>query len=247
MNGVSLFHHTESLHDLEKLLPAEEPYICVGFEPVNNLSKAAKFVYLCLPFGFIVEQTKCSTDMNPAQLLQLFTELIKNNNFIVNHLKLEYAAYSLGIGNAKLQKAYCLRWLSKITYDLLTYFSELVADKHLTQLAQSEKASVIKLEQDLSSRLGLTTPKVKEMAISLNMSVSKFKTIFKEIFYESPHQYFLNKKLAVALELLSKKELSLSEIAYRVGFSHPSGLTRLIKSKLGETPTTLLQTNTEED
>lgn len=240
LDGVILFQNKEPLCNIDKLLANQKHYICVGFEPINNLNKVAKFVYLCLPFEFIAEQTHFSTDATPAQVLHLFNEMIKRNSFIVDYLKLEYAAYISGIGSTKLKKAYCLKWLSKITYDLLTYFNELVADKHLTQLAQSEKASVIKLEQDLSNRLDLTTPKIREMASSLNMSVSKFKTIFKEIFHESPHQYFLNKKLAMALELLSKKELSLSEIAYRVGFSHPSGLTRLIKSKLGKTPTDLL-------
>ncbi len=77
LNEVLLFQHTESLQNIEKLLSDQKHYICVGFEPINNLNKVAKFVYLCLPFEFIAEQTHFSKDTTPAQVLHLFNEMIK--------------------------------------------------------------------------------------------------------------------------------------------------------------------------
>jgi AraC-like DNA-binding protein len=64
------------------------------------------------------------------------------------------------------------------------------------------------------------------------MSESKFKKVFQEAFGQSPHQYILEKKLEYANELLKSGQYTLTQIAYKLGYNHTSGFTRLYKKKL---------------
>jgi len=52
----------------------------------------------------------------------------------------------------------------------------------------------------------------------------------------TPHHYLVQKRVERARELLARTELSLSEIAYAVGFSDQSHLTRHFRQMLEVTP-----------
>ena len=80
------------------------------------------------------------------------------------------------------------------------------------------------------------------MAEMAGMSVTKFKVMFKETFGESPQQYILDKKLFLAKELLQTGQYSITEVSYKIGFTYPSGFTRVFKNKF-QYPPSLIYTN----
>jgi LacI family transcriptional regulator len=59
----------------------------------------------------------------------------------------------------------------------------------------------------------------------------------RDVIGRSPNEEIARVKLNVAREFLSDTSLSVSEIAYRIGFSHPQYLTELFRKSFGLTPT----------
>jgi AraC-like DNA-binding protein len=68
------------------------------------------------------------------------------------------------------------------------------------------------------------------------LSIHHFARGFKQSAGMTPHYYLTQKRVERAQDMLANSELSLSEIAYAVGFSDQSHLTRHFRQMLGVTP-----------
>ena len=83
------------------------------------------------------------------------------------------------------------------------------------------------LEQNLS---------INELAKLLQMSPHYFGRLFKQSMEITPYQYILQCRVEKAKVLLPKKELTIADIAQRVGFAHQSHLNHHFKRIVGVTP-----------
>jgi len=161
--------------------------------------------------------------------------------------------------NAKSKKIVGSKIISKFIESLDFYFenSELVNDdllelkiKELVLLLIQSKnvESVLELIKNLYSSK-LTDMKdiialhvysnlgIEELAKLCQMSLSTFNREFKKEFNSTPLKYITAKKLKKAENLLMIEELTISEIAFEVGFNDPQYFTRTFKKKYGITPT----------
>ena len=81
-----------------------------------------------------------------------------------------------------------------------------------------------------------------ELSKIAQISPYHFLRLFKQSMGTTPHQYILQRRIEKAKYLLQHSELSIAEIALRVGFCDQSHLTRCFKRIVGVTPKQLLQT-----
>ncbi|NDJ17937.1 helix-turn-helix domain-containing protein [Myxacorys almedinensis] len=79
-----------------------------------------------------------------------------------------------------------------------------------------------------------------ELSAIAQLSPYHFLRLFKQQLKITPHQYILQCRIEQAKYLLQHSELSLAEIAIRVGFCDQSHLTRSFKRIVGVTPKQLL-------
>lgn len=143
----------------------------------------------------------------------------------------------------KAKQVYLRGWAYQLAHAITETLTYLFVSQSPRPFKQTDIQKIRILGYSLKSSLHKSSPSLEEMAITTNMSVTKFKTIFKQVFEVSPHQYILNLKLNQAQYLLKQQCLSISEIAYKVGFNHPSALTRLFQNKLGLAPNRVLMRN----
>ena len=68
------------------------------------------------------------------------------------------------------------------------------------------------------------------------MSAHYFAQLFKQSTGAAPHQYVIRCRVEQAKTLLAQPDLSIADIAYRVGFAHQSHLNRHFKRLVGTTP-----------
>ncbi|WP_343657839.1 helix-turn-helix transcriptional regulator [Chryseobacterium sp.] len=87
--------------------------------------------------------------------------------------------------------------------------------------------------EDLVSK-GL--PTVQFVADSLNISVKYLGSLLKQLTGLTTQQHIHEKLIEKAKEKLSTTDLSVSEIAYELGFEHSQSFNRLFKSKVKESP-----------
>jgi AraC family transcriptional regulator len=84
-----------------------------------------------------------------------------------------------------------------------------------------------RLDQDISLR---------ELAASVNLSVSYFTRLFKQSLGLTPHQYLMACRVERAKSLILQGDLTLAQVAQAVGFADQSHLNRQFKRLLGIAP-----------
>jgi AraC family transcriptional regulator len=74
------------------------------------------------------------------------------------------------------------------------------------------------------------------LAAEAQMSPYYFSRLFKQSTGLSPHQYFLQQRIAWAMRLLVEPQLSVAAIACRVGFASQAHFTTIFRRWVGTTP-----------
>ena len=87
-------------------------------------------------------------------------------------------------------------------------------------------------------------PTVHFVADELNVSPNYLSRMLKTLTGQSTQQFIHDKLIEKAKEKLSTTDLSVSEIAYGLGFEHPQSFTKLFKSKTNTSPLEFRQTFT---
>ena len=81
-----------------------------------------------------------------------------------------------------------------------------------------------------------TPPVIKELAICANMSPSKLKRLFKQIFGNSIFSYYQEFRMKEAARLLKEEKLSVSDVGYQLGFTNLSHFSRVFQEHIGIKP-----------
>lgn len=79
-------------------------------------------------------------------------------------------------------------------------------------------------------------PTVQYLADNLNVSAKYLSSLLKVLTGQTAQQHIHEKLIERAKEKLSTTDLSVSEIAYALGFEHPQSFSKLFKSKAGVSP-----------
>lgn len=133
---------------------------------------------------------------------------------------------SLIVSNIELFLKYCVRFYDRqfitrdhVHKDVLVRFEELLHDYFQSHRPQT---------------LGL--PSVSYCAGELHLSANYFGDLVKKETGVSPQEYIQAKVIELAKEKVLDTRKSISEIAYEIGFKHPSHFTRLFKQHVGRAP-----------
>lgn len=124
---------------------------------------------------------------------------------------------------------------------LLNYSSRFYKRQFITYKAvnddliqQFEKVLDFYFNSDDELQKGL--PTVQFVAEQLNVSANYLSDLLRSLTGLNTQQHIHNRLIETAKEILSTTNLSVSEIAYHLGFDYPQSFTRLFKSKTNFTP-----------
>lgn len=92
------------------------------------------------------------------------------------------------------------------------------------------------LDNYLSDNLDLTLPTVEKLATELNVSSSYLSDMLRSLTGLNTQQHIHNKLIEKAKEILTTTNLTVSEIAYQLGFEYSQSFSKLFKSKTDLTP-----------
>lgn len=96
------------------------------------------------------------------------------------------------------------------------------------------KEVLIYIEDNLNQNLALA-----DIAAVAGISVSHFKSLFRESVGMPAHQYLIRRRVERAKSLLGEGKMSISQIAFETGFAHQSHLARHMRRVLGVSPKAL--------
>ena len=152
------------------------------------------------------------------------TEAIVQNIQKEINSRLDNFSQDVIVSNLELLLSYCNRFYSRqfitrkmATNDLLTKF-ENILDKYFTDNSD------------------LTLPTVEKLATELNVSSSYLSDMLRNLTGQNTQQHIHEKLIKRAKEILTTTNLTVSEIAYQLGFKYPQSFSKLFKSKTNLTP-----------
>jgi AraC-like DNA-binding protein len=124
---------------------------------------------------------------------------------------------------------------------LLTYAERFYQRQFITRKISNHK-TLDRLEEVLSEYFSSNTliqkglPTVQYIAETLNVSPGYLSGMLKTLTGQSTQQHIHNKLIEKAKEKLSATSLTVSEIAYELGFEHPQSFSKLFKTKTNLSP-----------
>lgn len=96
-------------------------------------------------------------------------------------------------------------------------------------LHSSDYRNLMKVSSLLRNPVAEEVPSLAELASLAEMSITKFKITFKQVFGSAPKQYQNKIRMEYAREQLRKSRKSPTELSYELGYSHPSNFTAAYK------------------
>jgi AraC-like DNA-binding protein len=125
--------------------------------------------------------------------------------------------------------------------DLLLNYSERYYQRQFITRKITNHQVVDRLEQllteffdDAKNIKGL--PSVIDLAHELALSPNYLSSLLKQLTGRSTQQHIHDKLIEKAKEKLSTSELTVSQIAYDLGFEHPQSFSKMFKAKTNQTP-----------
>lgn len=186
-------------------------------------------------YGIVVE------DENEIKAITLFKEKpIFNEVYTVQNSPLDKYLKNLATlrGSETLETS---SYNQEIFYELASRF----VDTHWPRIEQLERipATRIEVKKDLLDRINeakiyldnhfRTDIHINQVAREVAISEYYFYRLFKSVFNISPHQYIINKRLALAYDLIQNEYLSVAEAADKVGFADIHSFSKSFKSSYG--------------
>lgn len=126
--------------------------------------------------------------------------------------------------------------------ELLLNYAERYYERQFITRKITNHQILTRLEESLNHYFNNTEilvngiPTVTQIASDLNLSPNYLSSVLKNISGQSTQEYIHNKLIEKAKEKLSTTELSISEIAYELGFEYPASFSKLFKNKTNSSP-----------
>lgn len=108
-------------------------------------------------------------------------------------------------------------------------------------ICEVDKDFVTRFRELLELRLKDSELNVEDLGKEMGMSRVQLYRKLKSLTNYSPNELLRQARLKKAIQLLSSSEMTVSEVAYEVGFSSPSYFTKCYKEEFGEMPTELIK------
>lgn len=118
------------------------------------------------------------------------------------------------------------------------FITRKVVNKDLLQKLEVIVDNAFNSEKSVKQRI----PTVQFLASQLNISPSYLSDLLRSLIGQSTQQYIHSKLIEKAKEKLSTTNLTVSEIAYELGFEHSQSFSKLFKTKTNQSPLEFRQT-----
>ncbi|MBE9461975.1 helix-turn-helix domain-containing protein [Dyadobacter subterraneus] len=170
-------------------------------------------------FEYAVNEALILSEEEEESIRRIFEQIEKEYNLPIDNFSQDVV-----ISNIDLLLTYCNRYYNR---QFITR-----KPKNSEFLDKIEKILIERFEN--TSEKGL--PMVNSLASQMNLSPKYLSDCLKQLTGRTAQQYIHDKLIDHAKDILTSTKLSVSEIAYRLGFEYPQSFSNLFKSKTSKTP-----------
>lgn len=150
--------------------------------------------------------------------------------------KLGHEVTAIRLGEVEVKKELDTSQLQKVEERLEAFGFELIGDRP-AQLIEKLKTEIIQLVQDPKKLELLEQQNLSDyLSKAVHRDYSSLSKLFSDVEGITIEQYFILQKIERAKELLVYGEMSLTEIAYELGYSSVAHISSQFKKVTGLTP-----------
>lgn len=171
-------------------------------------------------FSYAVNEALHLSEREENHILDIFQKIEQEYQYIDQHTQdiiLSQIDLMLNYSNRFYKRQFITR--KAVNNDLLTKMEQLLSEY---------------FDNEETLKNGL--PTVEFLASQLNLSPRYLSDMLRSLTGQSTQQHIHNKLIEKANELLTATSLSVSEIAYQLGFEHSQSFSKLFKSKTNLSP-----------
>lgn len=106
-----------------------------------------------------------------------------------------------------------------------------------SNILKGDYEKIVEAHQAIMSNLSIPMPTIAQLASHANMSPSKFRNLFLQLYGTSIYQYHLNARIELAKKLLVSNQHTIVQIAYKVGFNRSQSFAKAFLAHTGQTAT----------
>lgn len=130
--------------------------------------------------------------------------------------------------------------LKELTYDcVLTFLSKInledIYDPEL-EINDTDRKKIKDVERKLVENLFTAFPGIENLAEEIGMSETKLKAHFKTMFGNTILQYFKERQMELAKQLLASEKIKINELALRFGYESAGKFSNAFKNQFGVLP-----------
>ena len=108
-------------------------------------------------------------------------------------------------------------------------------DYHILKLSRNDIDRLYDARDYISENLNKRIS-ILALAREIGINQTKLKIGFKQLFGTTIFDYAIDQKMKLAIALLEENRLSLTEISYKIGYSHPNHFSLAFKRRFGVSP-----------
>lgn len=205
---------TEDDHLASARVLLVHPDFLLGF-PLSNKIKQYQY------FSYSVNEALHLSDQEREVLLSLFKIIEEELNSRIDEFSQEVV-----IAQLELLLHYANRYYKR------QFITRKVVNKDILQKTEAILDDYFNDQKTLISGI----PTVQYVAEKLNISAGYLSDTLRSLIGQNAKQYIHYKLIEKAKEKLSTSELSVSEIAYELGFEHSQSFNKLFKQKTEQSP-----------
>jgi AraC-like DNA-binding protein len=189
-----------------------DPQFLQGFRLVNTIRDYGFFEYA-------VNEALILSEDEANSIETIFQQIEKEYK-----LPIDKFSQAVVLSNIELLLTYCSRY----------YQRQFVVRRTEAKTLAAKFERLMHAYFNDSANQGL--PPVTYFASALNLSPKYLSDCLKQLTGETTQQHIQTKVIELAKEKLSTTELTVSEIAFSLGFEHPQSLSKFFKAKTNLTP-----------
>ena len=180
----------------------------------DSIIKNQTYTYLPLEIIGIIHQLQSLSHKNLLNSIYLESKILECIAILINELSQSPKnafTNQIDYGNIKIGNT---RVIKLTSYDI----------------------NAINKAHDILQESYMDPPNIKTLSKMVFLSEQKLKAGFSKYYHMSIGQYINSIKMTVAANLLSTTDLSIEDIAYKVGYNYSSNFSKMFKKTYGKTP-----------
>lgn len=218
-----------------------------GTKGLNSHFKGQKSMFLNIYFSKDwVNQNIASNGVLKNKVLEDFFKSSNESLFLPNFLENKKEVYENVIDsflNRDKNEGIDVLMLKRNTLEIISTFVNIIDDDSIFKTAsatsEKDKRKIVKAEYIINNAIFSEFPSIEYLAKEVGISLSKLKTDFKAVYGTTPYQYYSNKQMNYAKKTLSRKDVSIKEVAYTLGYNNASKFADAFRRVHGQLPSEL--------